>query len=413
MKNRSFLLTVVAAVCLAPAWPGMAAAYIKAPPQTLGSICLEPDHICVLKVEKVNAERGIILFKHMEQLKGKYDGAVVKHVIRPEAKGAKVILDGATEGKTAVMFYFTGGNDRGHVYIDGYWYWVGGVSSSNPEDKKARPDVWWSAYDGEPTLLSIYCGAADKLPEAVTKILRGEEVVVPCMASDDRRALEEGRAKVQDVRASLKIVGADTLARIASRPVGKKGDGKTPDPDDKKPDGKKPDDKKPDDKKILDRRPDLVGIVKALSDDGKRFTVQPPPNEKNKEPAAIEIQIADGAKIMAGKEPGKLAVGQTVNVWLGKGDDKIAREILIGKLPEPPEKKPDEKKPVEKKADDKKPDLVGIVKALSDDGKRLTLKTIPTEKGKDPAIIDIQISADTKIRWCPTCVERWDSITTL
>src|SRR5262249_50029877 len=103
--------------------------------------------------------------------------------------------------------------------------------------------------------------------------------------------------------------------------------------------------------------------------DDKSFTLQPTPNEKNKEPAPIEIQIGEGAKIMAGKEPGKLAVGQTVNLWFAKGSANVAVEIQIGKLPEPPEKKPapgdkgkkpprdaPEKKPDDKKPADKKPD---------------------------------------------------------
>src|SRR5262245_48998113 len=100
------------------AWSQPALAYIKAPPQTLGGMCLETDQIAVLKVEKVNADRGVIFFKHVEQLKGSHDGSVLRHVIKPESKGTKLILDLVAEGKTAVMFYFTGGNDRGHVYID-------------------------------------------------------------------------------------------------------------------------------------------------------------------------------------------------------------------------------------------------------------------------------------------------------
>jgi Protein of unknown function (DUF1549)/Protein of unknown function (DUF1553) len=331
MKNRFCLLALAACVLLA--CPGPATAYIKTPPQTLGSICLEPDHICVLRVEKASAENGVILFKHVEQLKGRHDGSVVKHVVRPDAKGARIILDWAAEGKKAVMFYFTGGNDRGHVYIDGYWYWVGGVTTSNAQDKKARGDFWWSVNQGEPMLLSIYFGTADQLRDAVATILRGEEVDVPCMADDDKQALERQRGKVQQVRASLKILGADTLVRIASRP-----DGKKPPPEDRKPTEKKPEDKKPDDTKPVEkkpeaRNPDRVGTVKALAADGKSFTLQPAPTKKNKEPAAIEIQINKATTITLGsKEPGKLAVGQAVSLWLQKGSPNVAVEIQIVKL---------------------------------------------------------------------------------
>src|SRR5262249_51827335 len=137
-------------------------------------------------------------------------------------------------------------------------------------------------------------------------------------------------------------------------------------PGDKKPGDKKPEEKKPDpgEKKPVERKPNRVGTVKAVATDGKSFTLLPAPNEKNKEPAPIEIQIADGAKITNGNEPGKLAVGQTVGVFFGKGGDNVAVEIQIGKpsdkpetKPTPPDKKPEEKKPEEKKPEptDKKP----------------------------------------------------------
>src|SRR6516164_8959434 len=107
MKNRSYLLTALAAICLLAAWPRPAAAYIKFPPPTLGDLCRQSIHIYVLRVEKFSAERGVILFQPVQRLKALEalpDGALSKHVIAPDANGAKVILDWAAEGKTAVMF---------------------------------------------------------------------------------------------------------------------------------------------------------------------------------------------------------------------------------------------------------------------------------------------------------------------
>src|SRR6185369_15476654 len=169
------------------------------------------------------------------------DASVLRHVINPEMKGTKFILDWATEGKTAVMFYFTGVNDRGHVCIDDYWYWVAGVSSPKPEDKKARPEVWFHAVQGEPALLTLYSGTPDKLADAVKKMLKGEEVTVSAMIGDNKQDLEQRKAKLHDVRASLKLAGADSVARFASRSEGKKPDGKKPEPGEKKPGGKKSD----------------------------------------------------------------------------------------------------------------------------------------------------------------------------
>jgi hypothetical protein len=86
------LVSVVAAGLLA-VWPRPVAAYIKVEPLTLGNLCSQSGHIYVLRVEKVDAEKGVILLKPVKQLKGEPDGTVAKHVIGPKVAGAKVILD--------------------------------------------------------------------------------------------------------------------------------------------------------------------------------------------------------------------------------------------------------------------------------------------------------------------------------
>ena len=126
----------------------------------------------------------------------------------------------------------------------------------------------------------------------------------------ERRQASPGAAagKIQQVCASLKIVGDDTLTRIASRPA-------------------------------------FVGTVQALSGDGNGFALLPKPTEKNKEPTAVDIQISENAMIHidGSKEPVKLAVGQTVSVWLQMkkgGSNKAAERIQIDNPPERAEKKP-------------------------------------------------------------------------
>jgi hypothetical protein len=487
--STCFLFTALAAACLTVACPRPAAAYISILPPTLGDLCRQSTHIYVMKVDRFSAENGVILFKAGEPLKAEGvlpDGAHMKQVIGSNVLGAKIIFDWVAEGKTAVLFAKDFGlKSAAHVYIDGYWYFL-----SWNRDAKC-----WFATNGEPTMLVRYCGTPDKLGEVLPTILRGDEVVVPAMVSDNVKDVVERRARVQDVRVSLRILGnpketiernlkpepdakkpdkkpepgdkkpaegkkgeerkpdlggtvkaiatdgksftllgpptgknpeatvidirigenakivdGDTLGKLAvgqtvyvwldkgevktamgihiARPIEKKP---APDAPAKKPDDKKPEDTKPSEKKPLVRKPDRVGTVKALSADGKNFTLQPAPTEKNKEPELIAIALGPDTKITAGKEPGKLAVGQVVNVWLGKGEN-LAAEIQIGKLPEPPEKKPVDKKPQEKK-----PDVVGTVKALSTDGKRVTVMTAPAEKGKEFVAVDIQIGEGTKI----------------
>jgi hypothetical protein len=201
MKHPSGLLVLTLAVGLLAACPRPAAAYIDFPPPTLGALCGMSHHVYVLRVEKVSAEDGVILFKCVEQLKGKPDPTAVKHVIGPKVDGARVILDGAAEGKTAILFTITGGPPGanvpgcGYAYIDNSWY-----ALAYDGNRKC-----WSALRGDPTLLTRYCGPADKLRDAVTAILRGEEVVVPCMVNDRKEDLVERRARVQRLRASLRL----------------------------------------------------------------------------------------------------------------------------------------------------------------------------------------------------------------
>jgi len=389
MRNRSVIpLAALAFACLLLAWPRPAVAYIDFLPATLGSLCSQATHIDVLKVEKFSSANGVILFKSAQQLKAKGvlplpEGPLTKLVIRPNITGAKVILDWTAEGKTAVLFARGNGfKSHAHLYIDGYWYLV----AWNVNGK------CWDALNGEPTMLCRYCGTADKLREALPKILRGEEVVVQAMARDNRQDLEQRRARVQDLRASLRILGnfKETVE------LNLKSDDKKPDPDNRKPNGKKPD---PGDKKPADKKPDpgdknpggkkpdpgnkdpggkknpgdhpqLVGTVKAVTADGKSFTLQCPATPK-RELAPMEIQIGEKARITADMGAARLAVGQTVNVWLHKGRENVARAVHIGKLPPPPEKKPapegkgnkpppdaPEKKPADKKPDpgEKKPE---------------------------------------------------------
>src|SRR5262245_44304750 len=202
MKRRSLLLLRALALGgLLALLPGPTAAYIDYPPPTLGALCMKSHHVYVLRVEKTIPEKGALLFACVERLKGQPDETVTRHVVRPKVEGAKIILDGAVRGKTAVLFTLTGGTPGrdspgvGNVYLDGYWYSV-------IYERGAR---CWVANRGVPELLTRYCGTAGKLRDAVADILAGKEVVVPCMVNDRKEDVVARRAKVQRLRASLRI----------------------------------------------------------------------------------------------------------------------------------------------------------------------------------------------------------------
>jgi hypothetical protein len=358
------LRATLLAACLLAAWPRPAAAFLDFRPPTLGNLCSQATHIYVLRVDKVSPEHGVILFKSVAELKatGKWplpDGALTKQVIRPNVEGARIILDWAAEGKTAVLFAKDYGvKTHAHVYIDGYWYMVAYDVNGN----------CLAAVNGQPVMLTRYCGSTDQLADAVTKILRGEEVVVPAMVGANTQDLEQRRGKVRDLTASLRILGDTKKTALEDMQL----EGKKPEAGEKKPDAP---------------QPAVVGTVKALSADGKTLTLQPLPTEKNKEPTTIEVRIGESTKIIPGKEGGKLAVGQTASVWLAKGEGGSAAAIQIGKPTENPEKKPEKAAPA----------LVGTVKALAADGKSFTVLAVPTEKGKEPTTIEVRISERTTI----------------
>src|SRR3954465_14405929 len=77
-------------------------------------------------------------------------------------------------------------------FLPGYWY-------------QAYAGDWWNMSHGEPFLLRSYAGKPEKLAAAVTACLAGQEVVVPCMV-DDKTQLHTRAAKIQRVKASLKLL---------------------------------------------------------------------------------------------------------------------------------------------------------------------------------------------------------------
>jgi hypothetical protein len=58
---------------------------------------------------------------------------------------------------------------------------------------------------GEPFLLRSFCGQVDKLAAAATEIVAGKEVIVPCMVDGNKDDLHLRRARIQRLRASLKL----------------------------------------------------------------------------------------------------------------------------------------------------------------------------------------------------------------
>src|SRR2546421_826573 len=184
-----FVVPAVVGAMLSLAAP--ARAYVEAP-YTLGRILNESSNVILMRVEKVDKERNLIIYRKVKDIKGTHPVDVIKHSIGHAGfnpREWKYAMEGAQVGNLAVMFHNGGASE---TYVPGYWY-------------QAYAGDWWSMSHGEPFLLRSYAGGKpEKLAAAVTSMLAGQEVVVPCMV-DDKTQLHVRAAKIQRLRASTKL----------------------------------------------------------------------------------------------------------------------------------------------------------------------------------------------------------------
>ncbi|MCG3180807.1 MAG: hypothetical protein BIFFINMI_03170 [Phycisphaerae bacterium] len=200
MRQRR-CIGLVFAVALLLAMPRPGRAYIEAP-FTLGRICNESTNILVMRIESVDRQKNLIVYRKVRDLKGTHPGEVIRHNIARAGFNPREwqnVMAWAEVGKTAVFFHNGG---AGEVCIDHYWY-------------QAYAGEWWSMSHAEPFLLRSFCGRPSRLITSVQAMLAGQEVVVPCMVDGDKNALHLRTARLQRLRASLKLVEYDTKRDFA------------------------------------------------------------------------------------------------------------------------------------------------------------------------------------------------------
>jgi hypothetical protein len=199
LMKRAALLAVCAALVAAPS----VRAYVEVP-YALGRICQESTNIVVVQVAKVNKEKGLIIFKKVEDLKGKHPQDEIKHNIGQRGFHAREwqnVMAWAEAGKKAVFFHNGGASE---TCTGTYWY------QCYPESE------WWGMSHAEPFMLRSYCGDADKLVAAIKQMLAGKEVVVPCMVDGNKDNLHLRKAKIQRLKASLKLQDYDAKRDFVS-----------------------------------------------------------------------------------------------------------------------------------------------------------------------------------------------------
>ena len=173
------------ALC-ATAWGYVEAVY------PLGRLMQESTNIVHMRVEKVDKEKNLIVYRKIRDLKGNHPGETIKHNIGQggfHPREWQNIMAWAEVGQSAVFFHNGG---AGETCIKNYWY-------------QTYAGDWWAMSHAEPFLLRSFAGNPDKLAGAVSAMLGGQEVVVPAMVDGDRNAIQLRTARIQRIKASLKL----------------------------------------------------------------------------------------------------------------------------------------------------------------------------------------------------------------
>ncbi len=133
---------------------GSSLAYVEAP-FSLGSVLAQSSNVLLMRVEMVDKEKNLIIYRKVQDIKGKHNGDVIKHNIgrgglRPNEW--KPQMDWAEPGKTAIFFYNGGASE---TCIGTWWY------------QAYQGGEWWNHSHGEPYLLRSFCGRPKSWPASL------------------------------------------------------------------------------------------------------------------------------------------------------------------------------------------------------------------------------------------------------
>jgi hypothetical protein len=183
---------------LLPAWLAFLAAalparaYVEAP-YTLGRTCQESTNVVLVEVVRVNKDKGLILYKKIQDLKGRHPEEQIKHNIGRRGfhpREWQNVMAWAEVGKRAVFFHNGGASE---TCLGTYWY------------QCYREGDWWGMSHAEPFMLRTFYGDVEKLAAAVTTLQAGKEAVITCLADGDKNQLHLRKGKVQRLKASLRL----------------------------------------------------------------------------------------------------------------------------------------------------------------------------------------------------------------
>jgi hypothetical protein len=185
-------VAVLSAAGLVTWWASPAPAYVEAA-MSLGAVITQSTNVLLMRVEKVDKDKNLIIYRKVRDIKGKHPTDVIKHNIGRggfNPREWQYPMQWAEPGRLAVFFHNGGASE---TCMGTYWYqaYAGGE--------------WWNMSHGEPFLLRSFCGNPEKLAAVVADVLEGKEVVASCMVDGNKDDLHLRRAKIQRLKVSLKL----------------------------------------------------------------------------------------------------------------------------------------------------------------------------------------------------------------
>ena len=169
-------------VFLAVVMSGSASAYLNAPAEklTLPELLKEFKSIQIVKAGRMDLDKGVILWQHVEQLQGEKDETTFKHLLKLK-DGVPEALKELKPDQTAVFFSQDGWH-RGLVLTEKCWYVV---------DYEADNQVWRITYTDRWYDFNVaFAGSPAELIAAIRTLLKGDEAIVNCHVKPKEPALQ-------------------------------------------------------------------------------------------------------------------------------------------------------------------------------------------------------------------------------
>jgi hypothetical protein len=196
LMQRRTIAALAAGTLVMGALQRPASAYIEAA-FALGKIIQDSTNIVLVRVESVDRENNIIVYKKVEDIKGTHPVEYFRHNVAHAGFSPRewqAVMAWAAEGKLAVICHNGGASE---TCIDNYWYQC---------YLRKGTSEWWDMVHGEPYLLRSFAGKPDTMAAAVKAIMKGGEVVIPAMVDGDKNALALRTARSERLRASMKLI---------------------------------------------------------------------------------------------------------------------------------------------------------------------------------------------------------------